>query len=241
VRPRAWNRGNLAETAATLYAFGLPPDQPQFDVLDSVPGEPDYSPWWQVVLVMINDDRDVSVNPFTSEEEILAAADAGEVVLVETDFVFLCQVLPGGGLTKNANQFVAPMSGDQEVPPVDSNGTGNTVFQLSEDGDSLHYQLIVANTENVTQAHIHLAPAGENGPVVVFLFGFVDGGVTQNGVLAEGTITEADLIPRPGIGFDGTLESLLAEMHAGNAYVNVHTVAYPPGEIRGQIMPAGPR
>ena len=129
----------------------------------------------------------------------------------------------------------APLHGDSEVPANDSRGAGTATFRVSDDGAELSYRLIVANTRNVTQAHIHIGPAGANGPVVVFLFGLVPGGVTQNGVLAEGTITAANLIPRPAIGFDGTMAGLLSAMRSGNAYVNVHTVARPGGEIRAQI------
>jgi hypothetical protein len=136
--------------------------------------------------------------------------------------------------------FGANLSGDDEIPPNDSRGRGHAQFQLSRDGTSLRYKLIVANVENATQAHIHIAPDSLNGPVVAFLFGFVAGGVTQNGVLAEGTLTQADLIARPTIGFGGTMEELLEAMRSGNAYVNVHTVALPAGEIRGQVREEGP-
>jgi hypothetical protein len=51
----------------------------------------------------------------------------------------------------------------------------------------------VANIENVVAAHIHLAPAGVNGPVVAFLFSGAPSG-RSNGVLAEGTITAANLV-----------------------------------------------
>lgn len=139
-----------------------------------------------------------------------------------------------------STNFGANLSGDEEVPPNDSQGRGHAQFWLSRDGTSLQYKLIVANIENVTQAHIHLAPEGANGPVVVFLFGLVPGGVTENGVLAEGTITQANLIPRPAIGFGGTMAQLLAAMRSGNAYVNVHTVQIPAGEIRGQVHEHGP-
>jgi CHRD domain len=133
------------------------------------------------------------------------------------------------------DHFHATASGREEVPPNDSRGRGTATFKLSEDGSTLTYRLIVANIENVTQSHIHIAPKGVNGPVVVFLFGFVSGGVTQNGLLAEGTITQANLIARPAIGFGGTMAELLAAMRSGNAYVNVHTVAIPAGEVRGQV------
>jgi hypothetical protein len=53
-----------------------------------------------------------------------------------------------------------------------------------------------------------------------------------SGVLAEGDITAADLRgPLAGL----TIQDLVAEMVAGNTYVNVHTVENPGGEIRGQI------
>lgn len=141
----------------------------------------------------------------------------------------------GGSVAAPGRTFVAPLKGDQEVPPVATQAAGLAHFKLSKDGTSLSYKLIVANIEDVTQAHIHVAPAGVNGPVVAFLFGFVPG-VTTNGVLAEGTITSSDLIgPLAG----QPLSALVDAMRAGNAYVNVHTVANPGGEIRGQIKAPG--
>jgi hypothetical protein len=133
------------------------------------------------------------------------------------------------------------LSGDNERPnPVNTKARGNATFTLSEDGTTIHYKLIVANIENVTQSHIHIGSSEAAGPVVVFLFGFVPGGVTQNGVLAEGSFTAANLIARPAIGFGATMPELVAAMTNGLAYVNVHTVAFPPGEIRGQIDEHGP-
>jgi hypothetical protein len=85
-------------------------------------------------------------------------------------------------------------------------------------------------------AHIHLAPAGANGSVVAWLYPssppaqLIPG--RSNGILAEGVITAANLIgPLAG----GSMEDLLEAMQAGNTYVNVHTVQFPGGEIRGQI------
>ncbi|WP_423128872.1 CHRD domain-containing protein [Gaoshiqia sp. Z1-71] len=144
-----------------------------------------------------------------------------------------------GGELKSAKKamiFKAHLSGNQEVPAVETTATGEAVFLLNKDGDALTFKLIVANIDNVRMAHIHLAPAGVNGGVVVWLypsappFQLIPG--TTNGILAEGTITEAN--------FSGALlgqpfSELVSAMSAGNAYVNVHTDAYPGGEIRGQI------
>ena len=88
------HKGVAKSAAADLYAFGFPPDQPQFDVIDSIPGDSEYNPWWHVTLVVVLDGRDVTTNPFTSEQDILDAASAGHVALVDTGVYFLCQVLP---------------------------------------------------------------------------------------------------------------------------------------------------
>ncbi len=83
----------LEQTTNPLYAFGPPGDQPQIDVLSVIPGEPGYNPHWEVFIVIPLDGRDVSSDPFTSELEILVAEAAGRVLVVDTNFVFLCQVL----------------------------------------------------------------------------------------------------------------------------------------------------
>jgi hypothetical protein len=83
-----------AEVAIPLYSFGPPGNQPQLDVVSEIPGEAGYVPWWEDIRVVVLDGRDVTTDPFTSEEEILSA-EAGTVELIETDFIFLCQILPG--------------------------------------------------------------------------------------------------------------------------------------------------
>jgi hypothetical protein len=129
--------------------------------------------------------------------------------------------------------FHAILEGDEEVPPVDSDAKGAAIFRTNNDGTELNYRLIVANIENVTAAHIHLAPRGENGDIVSFLFSPEEPTEGRtNGILAEGTITSEDLVgPLEG----STLSELIDEIEAGNTYVNVHTVEHPSGEIRGQI------
>jgi hypothetical protein len=145
--------------------------------------------------------------------------------------------------------FVTHLEGAQEVPPRDTDATGQAVFRLSPSGTALSYKLIVANIENVVAAHIHLGDAGVNGPVVAFLAGpFPPAGGLSNGLLGQGTITSANLVG-PLAGMD--LSVLVAAMLDGGTYVNVHTNDgvdptntgagdFPGGEIRGQVKPAGP-
>lgn len=134
------------------------------------------------------------------------------------------------------HNFRAPLSGDEEVPPVDTHARGNATFQLSRDRTELRYRLIFANIFDITQAHIHTAPPGVNGPVVAWLY--PDSPPPQpipgrfDGILTEDRITANDLV---GPLEEGSLEDLITLMSAGQTYVNVHTSAHPPGEVRGQI------
>lgn len=140
--------------------------------------------------------------------------------------------------------FQQHLTGDAETPPRETQAQGNVKFQIAKDGQSISYQLIASNIENIVASHIHLGPATCQCPVVVFLYGNAPaGGGRHEGVLAEGTITAANMIgPLAG----QPLSALIDQMRAGNTYVNVHTndgVAptntgpgdFPGGEVRGQI------
>jgi hypothetical protein len=150
----------------------------------------------------------------------------------------LAAALLCGGLSAQAEQrnFRTSLSGQQEVPPVDTSARGQATFRSSSDGTSLQFQLVVANIQNVTQAHIHLGESGVNGPVVAWLYPpappaqLISGGF--QGVLSAGEIRTDDLVGPLG---GQPLQTLLAQMAAGTAYVNVHTSQVPAGEIRGQI------
>ena len=140
-----------------------------------------------------------------------------------------------GGVNRN---WSTHSQGDTEVPVRDSQGQAQGVFHLSEDGSAIDFKLIASNIADVTQSHIHCGAPGVNGPVVVFLYG-LGPTVSPNGVLNQGTITNANVIPRPDSaacpGGIANLEQLIEKMNNGGAYVNVHTVAFPGGEIRGDI------
>ncbi|WP_256686159.1 ferritin-like domain-containing protein [Halococcus qingdaonensis] len=139
----------------------------------------------------------------------------------------------GGGDAEVIEQSNVQLAGENEVPPVDTDATGEATLELVEgsDGPKLQYELSVQNIENVTAAHIHLGNEGENGPVVAFLFGPKESGVSEDGQLASGTITESDLVGP----LEGESAQELRSMTEKGAYVNVHTTQNPDGEIRGQI------
>ena len=152
----------------------------------------------------------------------------------------LAALVAGGLAVAGVNRnFSAHAKGSLEVPANLWNGQGQALLKLSKDGDSLSFKLIVANIEDVTQAHIHCGAPGVNGPVVAFLFGFDAAGVSTNGILSQGTITGANVIPRPDSvecpGGVADFDDLIAKMQSGDAYVNVHTIALPGGEIRGNL------
>ena len=141
------------------------------------------------------------------------------------------------------DNFVATLSGGQEVPVRDTQARGVATFKLSADGTALAFKLNVANIDNVVAAHIHCGAVGVNGPVGVTLFMGAPGGGRVSGTLAEGTITAPDA----GNGCGWTdLAAVLAAMAGGATYVNVHTNDgvdppntgpgdFPGGEIRGQV------
>ena len=142
------------------------------------------------------------------------------------------------GRAQTANGFVAHLWGREQVPPVASQALGMATFEVAADGNSIRYRLEVSRAVNVQMAHIHVAPPGQNGPVVVWLYPSAPPPQLRpgrfDGELASGVITAASLV---GPLARQPLSALLERVRVGEAYVNVHTTAYPGGEIRGQILP----
>ena len=131
--------------------------------------------------------------------------------------------------------FYARLSG--AAAGSDSDAHGNAVFLFSNDGSKMEFKLMVNGLDNPTMAHIHVAPApGENGPPVLWLYPdapppvLIEG--TFNGLLGRGIVTDANLTGAAGI---SSLAELRTAIEEGRAYVNVHTSAFPAGEIRGDI------
>lgn len=126
--------------------------------------------------------------------------------------------------------FIVHLSG------ANSSAQGQAIFNVNPNGQSIGYRLIATGIDNVTQAHIHLAPPGANGPVVVWLYPSAPPAAGPsgpiNGIFASGTITAANLVGQLA---GQPLSVLLSSMQNGQAYVNVHTTDFPAGEIRGQF------
>ena len=162
------------------------------------------------------------------------------IVLVVMLVLALLALAPGAVAGDN---FVATLSGGQEVPARDTQARGVATFKLREDGAALAFKVNVANIDNVFAAHIHCGAVGVNGPVGVTLFMGAPAGGPVNGTLAEGTITAPDA--GNGCGW-ADLAAVVAAMASGATYVNVHTNDgippvdtgpgdFPGGEIRGQV------
>ena len=126
-------------------------------------------------------------------------------------------------------RYQASLSPRQEVQaePVLSSGFGSSQL-LSTDAQTLG---VFATFEDLTgpvlAAHLHLGQAGTNGPVVADLTGGLIGGDRLRFVVTSSELTGP---------LDGEeLLALINELAAGNVYVNLHTAAYPAGELRGQV------
>ena len=106
------------------------------------------------------------------------------------------------------------LSGSQEVPPVNTGASGSATVAVGADCSVIASVTVTGMTANA--AHIHQAPAGANGPVIVPF--------TKSGDNA--------FVAPPGAKMN---EAQCAAYRQGNTYVNVHSAAHPPGEVRAQL------
>lgn len=127
--------------------------------------------------------------------------------------------------------FTAELTGDEEVPEVDTDASGDAELEFEEGADGIEYFIDVQDIVDVTAAHIHMGADGENGDVVATLYS-EDASGEIDGELASGDLVASDLEgPLEG----QEIEDLVELIEDGEAYVNVHTVENPDGEIRGQL------
>ena len=109
------------------------------------------------------------------------------------------------------------LSGAEEVPgPGDPDGSGFAELTLNQGQGTITYELTVSNIDPAMAAHIHEAPAGVAGPVVVTLVPPTSGSSTGVAVVDPELIKDIRKNPE-------------------NYYVNVHNRTYPRGAVRGQL------
>lgn len=133
-----------------------------------------------------------------------------------------------------ALNFRVPLSGDEEVPPVATDTTGMALLRVDREQTEIRYRLTIRDATDilaVAGAHLHCAPAGQNGPVVAFLAGQSAGGYDGT-VEMRATLTDANIT---NVACGATVAELVQSMLAGQVYVNVHSTANPGGEVRGQV------
>ena len=115
-------------------------------------------------------------------------------------------------------KFHANLTGANEVPPADPDGTGVAHLAVASALNTLCADLKVQDIGSVTAAHIHRGAAGVNGPPVVTLSAPDD----------DNDSDDCDVVN------DAVLDEIVA--NPAGFYVNVHTADHPNGAIRGQLM-----
>jgi hypothetical protein len=159
-----------------------------------------------------------------------------------------------GGSGAGFNHLSETLAGYQEVPALSTTGHANFTADVSNDGQSVAWQLSYADLEgSVLQSHIHFAQRGVNGAIIVFLCSnlgngppgtqpcpaapaTISGTFDASDVLCGGCTTTAPA--GQGIGA-GEFDELIRAMDAGKTYANLHTSTWPGGEIRAQLNETG--
>jgi CHRD domain len=114
-----------------------------------------------------------------------------------------------------------PLTGAQQVPPVQTNGSGTATLTYDPDTRHLTWSVTYSGLSgDATMAHFHgPAAAGKNAGVLIW--------ISKRGQAAASPLTgETTLTPEQA-----------QQFMAGDWYVNVHTKDHPGGEIRGQVVP----
>ena len=115
-----------------------------------------------------------------------------------------------------SKRFTVLMTGEEEVAAGDPDGTGTATIRINTRARLLCYTLSVRNIERATAAHIHEAPPGVAGPVVVPLDAPRSGNSSGCEVISRELAL--DIVASPE-----------------DYYVNVHNEPFPGGAIRGQL------
>jgi hypothetical protein len=164
----------------------------------------------------------------------------------------LLTMVAGGLVAAENNTIRTKLSGLEETTAtINTKASGEFKATISEDGTMIKYEETYRDlSSNITQSHIHYGEPKLSGQIVLYLCSNLTPptGVPQPQACPlslpatiTGTLTEADVIASPvvgGQGIDAGAAGFAEMVHAiktGSAYVNVHTVNHPSGEIRGRL------
>ncbi|MEO6207924.1 MAG: CHRD domain-containing protein [Candidatus Limnocylindrales bacterium] len=123
--------------------------------------------------------------------------------------------------------FTADLSGDAQVPPISVDATGDATVTIADDESSVSWDVSYTGlTGDAAAGHIHYGAADAAGPVMIPFATVSDTGST-------GSFSSDDYATGDGLPADWA--GVLTAIRDGEAYVNIHTAANAPGEIRGQL------
>jgi len=142
-----------------------------------------------------------------------------------------------------ADSFTAILTGSQEVPPVSTTGSGTGTVTLN--GNLLTINLAFQNlTSPTVDGHIHCCtPVGANAVVAIgftstgFPLGVTSGSYSNTFDLNVLSIYNAAFVTANGGTLTTARAAFISGLENGRTYLNVHTMAFPGGEIRGQVVP----
>lgn len=142
-------------------------------------------------------------------------------------------------------RFEAVLSGTNEVPPNASTATGHALITI--DGSMMHVEATFAGLSAPnTAAHIHCCFSTSPGTFVVatptptfpgFPAGATSGAYDAFFDLDLASSYRAGFITSAGGTVAGAKAAFVAGLGTGTAYFNIHTTAFPGGEIRGNLIP----
>ena len=157
----------------------------------------------------------------------------------------LCLSALSGVAQADTLVFTTTLTGANEVPPVSSPGIGNAVVTVV-DGNTMNVGVIFSGLSSPTTAsHIHCCtPPGANAMVATttptfpgFPLGVLAGSYSQTFDLNLPSTYNPAFITAQGGTVAGARAALLTGLEGGLTYFNIHTQAFPGGEIRGQLHP----
>jgi CHRD domain-containing protein len=141
-------------------------------------------------------------------------------------------VIPSSAQTSVVT-MTANLNGGEETPALLTGAVGTATVSVDPVNEEIAVTLSVFNLPTGTTAgHIHIAPRGIAGPVVINFP--IPTGRTGDLPLTF-RVGSAAFVARPEIGIN-TMADAIQSIVGGNAYVNVHTSQFPAGEIRGQLV-----